>query len=351
VAFIGTELGLEASLVPAAGFEFHPVPARPLVRKASPAALRAPAVALRATRAARKVVGGSDAVVGMGGYASVPAVLAAAREGVPVVLHEQNAVPGLANRALARYATVVALSFAATGPGFRTGVLALRLFGPPPRLVVTGNPIREQIRQVLEERDQLRKEALVEFGLGEDRSTVVIFGGSLGALHLDRSAIGACRVLSGRGDLQVLLITGPAHLDSIQRGLAPGEGGGILVRLVGYLDRMELAYAVADLVVARAGATTIAEITACGLPALLVPYPHATRAHQEANARALQRAGGASAMRDEQLDAESLADRIESLIDHRERLEAMAERSRAFGRPGAAEELADTVMEVAGGHG
>jgi UDP-N-acetylglucosamine--N-acetylmuramyl-(pentapeptide) pyrophosphoryl-undecaprenol N-acetylglucosamine transferase len=109
---------------------------------------------------------------------------------------------------------------------------------------------------------------------------------------------------------------------------------------------MELAYACADLAVSRSGATTIAEVTVCGLPALLVPYPHATGKHQEANARALQRAGGASVLLDHQLSAESLASRVESLIDHEERLGAMAERSKAFGRPDAAARLADLVEQV-----
>src|SRR5439155_3502526 len=111
-----------------------------------------------------------------------------------------------------------------------------------------------------------------------------------------------------RGDLQVLLITGPEHVDLI--GRAVPEGGGLVVRVLGYLERMDLAYAVADLVVARAGATTVAELTVCGLPALLVPYPHATANHQEANARALQRAGGASVLLDDHMTAEVLATRI-----------------------------------------
>ena len=106
---------------------------------------------------------------------------------------------------------------------------------------------------------------------------------------------------------------------------------------------MELAFGCADLVVFRSGAMTIAEVTVCGLPSLLVPYPYATAGHQEANARALQRVGGASVLLDDQLSAESLADRITSLVDHQERLSAMAERSRAFGRPDAAERLADVV--------
>lgn len=338
VAFVGTAHGLEARLVAEAGFEFYPVPARPLVRRVSWQAVKAPYVALRAMTVARQVVRGADAVVGMGGYVSVSAVLAARRERVPAVLHEQNAIPGLANRALARVAGAVALSFRD----------ARRFFPRRVRTEVTGNPVRRDILRVADERDALAKEAREVLELDEGRRTVIIFGGSQGALHVDRAAVGACRLLWGRADLQIVLITGPAHLETIGRALSPPPGG-LLVRLLGYLDRMELAYACADLVVCRSGATTIAEVTACGLPSLQVPYPYATRGHQEANARALQRAGGASVLLDEHLSSDSLATRIESLIDHQERLKAMAERARAFGRPDAGYRLADLVEEVARG--
>jgi UDP-N-acetylglucosamine--N-acetylmuramyl-(pentapeptide) pyrophosphoryl-undecaprenol N-acetylglucosamine transferase len=334
VDFVGSRSGLEATLVPEAGFEFHPVAARPFRRKLSVASLTAPGVALRSVGECRGVVRGASAVVGMGGYASVSSVLAAWREGIPVVLHEQNAVPGLANRALARLSRAVALSFAD----------AARRIARRVRTVLTGNPVRDEILRVREDRDTLAKEALAELDLEEGRRTIVIFGGSQGALNIDRAAVGACRLMAARTDLQVVIITGPAHLEAVGHGW-PG-GPGIRVRLIPYLQRMELAYARADLVVSRSGATTVAELTVCGVPALLIPYPYATGSHQEANARALQRAGGASVLLDDQLSARTLADRMVGLIDHDERLRAMAERSEAFGRPDAAVKLAELVLEV-----
>jgi UDP-N-acetylglucosamine--N-acetylmuramyl-(pentapeptide) pyrophosphoryl-undecaprenol N-acetylglucosamine transferase len=336
VAFVGTSRGLEGTLVPAAGFEFHPVEARPLLRRVSLAAARAPFVALAAVNECRRLLRHADVLVGMGGYVSVSSVLAAQRERVPVVLHEQNAVPGLANGWLSRISAAVGLSFAD----------AARMFPHRRRLVVTGNPVRQEILRVPEERGALRAAGNRLLGLKGGRRTIVIFGGSQGALHIDQAAAGACRILAARSDLQVVLITGPAHQDAIRQGL-PTAGAGILVRLFGYVERMDLAYAAADLVVGRAGATTIAELSVCGLPALLIPYPYATRQHQEANARAFQRAGGASVMLDDQLSAESLAGRIENLVGHAERLQAMADRSAAFGRPDAADRLADLVVDVA----
>ena len=141
--------------------------------------------------------------------------------------------------------------------------------------------------------------------------------------------MGACALLADRGDLQVLLIAGPAHADEMRRALGDVSRA-LAVRVEGFVDRIDLAYAAADLVVARAGASSIAEVAVCGLPALLVPYPHATADHQEANARALQRAGGATVLPDDELSPETPGrpDR-RTLIDQRDRLAAMSRRGRS----------------------
>ncbi|HEX6262049.1 MAG TPA: undecaprenyldiphospho-muramoylpentapeptide beta-N-acetylglucosaminyltransferase [Actinomycetota bacterium] len=333
VLFVGREGGQEATLVPEAGFRLATVESRPFVRRLSPAALAGPVAALRASRRAREIVRAADVAVGMGGYTSVPVALAAWRERVPLVLHEQNAVPGLANRVAARWARAVALSFSEAAPRFPRRA----------RTVVTGNPVREAIARIPRDRDALAKEAREELGLEEGRRTVAVFGGSQGALHLDRAAADAARLLDG-SDLQLLIITGPAHLEEVE-GRFPG--GPIPVRAVPFVDRMELVYAAADLAVARAGAGTVAELSVAGVPALLVPYPYATGNHQEANARALQRAGGAAVLLDDQLTAEVLAERMVEMLEPT-RLAAMAERSASFGRPGAAGALARVVVEAAG---
>jgi UDP-N-acetylglucosamine--N-acetylmuramyl-(pentapeptide) pyrophosphoryl-undecaprenol N-acetylglucosamine transferase len=366
VAFLGTAEGLEATLVPAAGFPFHAAPAAALRRTWSPSALKAPAVAARAVGVCRPVVATADAVLGMGGYVSVPAVLAARRERVPVVVHEQNARPGLANRALAHLAERIAVSFPEARDGFGRRVR--------PRVVLTGNPVREEILRVPEERDRLAKEARAELGLDEDRTTVLVVGGSQGALSVNRAAAGAIALLADRGDVQVVLLTGPAHLETIGRSLpaettaavdpsrptasrrttsSPSDPDGaarasrILARPLAYLERMELGYAVADLVVSRAGATTVAELEVCGLPAVLVPYPYATGDHQSANAEALRRAGVAMVVADSDLDAETLAAKLVGLLDDPARMASMAGRSSAAARPGAADGVADLVDEVA----
>ena len=336
VRFAGTAAGQEARLVPDAGFSFVPVDAKPLVRAVSVRALTAPVSAIRSIARCRPIVEAVDVVVGVGGYVSVPVGLAALRARRPLVVHEQNAVPGLANRTLARPARTVALSFAE----------AVRMLPRSVTSVVTGNPVRPEILAVPTERDALRKEALAELDLDEARRTVVVFGGSQGALHINRAIIEALITLAGRSDLQVVLLTGPAHLESIRATLP--SSGSLLVRPLGFLERMELAYAVADLVVSRAGATTIAELAVCGIPSILVPYPYATGRHQEANARALQRAGAAEVVLDDAIGGQVFAARIGALFDDAARLRAMGECASAWSRPDAAEDLA-AVVRAAGG--
>jgi UDP-N-acetylglucosamine--N-acetylmuramyl-(pentapeptide) pyrophosphoryl-undecaprenol N-acetylglucosamine transferase len=252
-----------------------------------------------------------------------------------VVLHEQNAVPGLATRLLARGARTVAVSFADAAARLPRGV----------RTVVTGNPVRSRILEVPARRDALRREALGELDLEDGRTTVVVFGGSLGALHVDRVVAEAIGHLRDRGDLQLLVLTGPRHLEVV-RGPA-SRSMPLRVRALAYLDRMELAYAAADLVVARAGATTIAEVTVCGLPSLLIPYPHATANHQDANARELERAGAAEVLADAGLRADDLAARIVRLADDAGRRGAMSAEATAWARPGAAAALAGLVTDAA----
>lgn len=336
VRFAGTGSGQEARLVTQAGFPFVPVEARPLERRVSLRAVTVPMTVLRSVRRCRPLVEDVDVVVGMGGYVSVPVALAAIRAHRPLVLHEQNAVPGLANRTLARPARCVALSFAEAG----------RMLPRRATSIVTGNPVREEIVAVRMQREALAREAAARFELRRDRVTVLIFGGSQGALHLDRAALDALRLLDGRGDLQVLLLTGPAHIDEVNRALP--SGGGLLVRTLPFLDRMDLAYALADLVVSRAGATTCAEVTVAGLPSLLIPYPYATGRHQEANARALQRAGAATIVMDDALTGGMLAARLSELLDHPDRLSAMAARSAGWGTPRAADALAEVVIDAGG---
>jgi UDP-N-acetylglucosamine--N-acetylmuramyl-(pentapeptide) pyrophosphoryl-undecaprenol N-acetylglucosamine transferase len=271
----------------------------------------------------------------MGGYVSVPPCLAAKKARVPLVVHEQNAVLSLSNRLLARRARRVGLTFEDARAHLPKKVHA----------TVTGNPVRTTILDVTSRRAELAAEARDSFGFAEGRTTVMVFGGSQGALHLDEIVAGSLSVLGPRVDLQLLVLTGPDH-EQVVAGPAAEEMAAV-VHVRPFLDRMELAYAVADVAVSRAGASNIAEMTVCGVPMILVPYPYATENHQEANARELERLGAADVQLDADLSPEGLAERILALVDDDVRRASMAAASRAWGHPDADARLAALVVEAA----
>lgn len=335
VVFAGTGSGQEASIVPKAGFELERIRALPFRRAMSLQTMLAPFMALRAAGDARRFIRGADAVLGMGGYVSVPVSLAARRERVPLVLHEQNAILGLANRLAARWAATVALSFGEAG----------RHLPRRSRTVVVGNPVREPILSAVGHRTELAAKARSQFDLHEGRRTILVSGGSQGAVRLNAAALELCRLMGERDDVQVLLVTGPRNHDAVLARLP--TSGSLLLRAVPFVERIELAYAVADLAVARAGATTVAELCVSGVPAILVPYPYATANHQEANARAVERAGGAVVLLDEQTSGTNLKSLVEKLLEWPDRLPAMARAATDLGRPDATESLAGLVASVA----
>lgn len=334
VTFVGSRDGPEAAAVHAAGFRFHGVAAAPFRRELSLRTAKAPFVALGSVASSRPIVRGAAAVLGMGGYASIAPVLAARTARVPVVLHEQNAVPGLANRVLARFAAALALTFEDSAGRFPRG----------PRAEVTGLPLRREILAVPSRRSELVEEARRVFDLSADRTTVLITGGSQGALHLDETVAGALAILAPRADLQLVVLTGRAHEAVVADAVDPAAP--LVVRVVPFLERIELALAVADLAVARAGASTIHELAVCGVPSILVPYPHATDDHQEANARELARTGAADVCHDRDLIPEDLSDRIGTLAADAERRERMRTAALAWAKPDADERVAALVRAV-----
>ncbi len=334
VVFIGSRSGLEAKMVPEAGVRFFGIEVVPLHREFSWRAARAPFVALRSVRDCRPLVRGTDAVVGVGGYASVPAGLAARRERVPLVLHEQNAVPSLSNRMLARGAAAVASTFADARSRLPARV----------RFAHTGNPLRAAILDVPARRAALAREARDVFGFESSSPVVLVMGGSQGALHIDEMLAAALPRLAGEG-VQLLVLAGRDHAGVVTEAVARGPAP--ITHVEAFLARMELAYAIADLAVARAGAGALAELAVCGVPAVLVPYPHAAANHQEANARELVRAGAATLVLDRELSSERLVGCILDLVRDERRLDAMANAMRGWARPDAAIRLAALVAEVA----
>lgn len=336
--FAGTADRLEDRLVPAAGFRLHHVPALPLPRRLSPGLLKVPSGLRTAIRRSVDLIREEDieAVVTFGGYVSFPVSRAAHRLGLPLLIHEQNAVPGLANRFAARWADRVAVTF----PG------SADRFPHPNRAVITGNPVRDEMLALdLEAR---RGPARDRFGLRQGTTTVLVFGGSQGARSLNRAIVEAQPLWPDADDVQVLHAAGSRLFEEAARAWerTRERHGGPLARCVDFIDDMGDAYAAADIVVCRAGATSIAELTALGRPSVLVPYPHATRDHQMQNARALEHVGGARAIEDGELTGRSLVDAVRPwLADDAARAEA-ARSSRLFGRRDAAEQVARLALEL-----
>lgn len=336
--FVGTSGRLEGRLVPAAGFDLHHIDVLPIPRKLSPAILRVPGALRRSVADCARLIGETAAVasVTFGGYVSFPLARATYRSHLPLVLHEQNSIPGLANRFASRWADRVAVTF----PG------SADRFPYPERVAVTGNPVRREILELDAERARARSRE--HFRLVGDRTTVLVFGGSQGAQSLNRAAIASYRVWRDPDRLQILHSAGRALYAEAAAGWEQARNEareGPLVRCVDFIDDMAAAYAAADVVVCRAGATSIAELTVLGKPAVLVPYPHATADHQRHNASALERAGGAAVILDHDLDARSLAAAVEPLREP-EAHARMAAASRAFGRRDAADNVVRLVLDL-----
>ncbi len=324
VTALGTATGLEARLVPERGYPLLTVPKVPLPRRPSADLLRLPGNLRAAVRAAERAIdeSGAQVVVGFGGYVSTPAYLAARRRHVPIVIHEQNARPGLANRLGARLTDHVATTFRSTRLAHATPI---------------GMPLRPEIAQL--DRAASRAEGLAHFGLDDHRPTLLVTGGSLGAQRLNTTLEARAADLSARG-VQVLHLTGAGKEFTPQRPADDGSAARYVV--APYADRMDLAYAVADLVVARAGANTVCELTAVGLPAVYVPLPIGN-GEQRFNAADVVDAGGGLLVDDAAFTPGWVDSELVPLLADAARLEAMATASAATGERGADELLADLV--------
>lgn len=325
VTALGTPRGLEVRVVPDAGYPLELIPPVPLPRRPSVDLLKVPTRLWGAVRAALDVVDRvrPDVVVGFGGYVCVPAYLAARRRGIPLVVHEGNALPGIANKLGARFTRHVATSFPRT---------------PLRHATYLGMPIRRMISTL--DRGPLRAEARRTFGLEVDRPTLLVTGGSQGARRLNQSVSAAQRALADAG-VQVLNVVGPAGAASVNR--APGDPAYVIIP---YVDRMDLAYAAADLVVCRAGANTVTEVASVGLPAVFVPLPIGN-GEQEQNARPVVDAGGGLLVRDGALTPEWLAATLPALLTDPARLAGMSAAAADLIPRDADDRLARLVMAAA----
>ena len=328
VVFLGTERGLETRLVPMRGYELALIPAVPMPRSLTPRLLTVPGRLAGAVSAAAGVLDRvkADVLVGFGGYVATPAYLAARRRHVPIVVHEANPRPGLANKLGARFTEHV---FA----GNPSTKLAHATF--------LGIPIRREIAEL--DRLALGDKARTHFGLRPDLPVLLVTGGSQGAQSLNHALFGAIGWLRSAG-VQVLHVTGPRNAADVltNSGRAPYVA-------VPYVDRMDLAYAAADFALCRAGAMTCAELTAVGLPGAFVPLPHGN-GEQRLNAQPIVAGGGGLLVEDADLTPEWIRDTLLPVLLDIDRVASMSEAAAALGRADADRELARVVIDVVQGH-
>lgn len=333
ITALGTERGLETTLIPERGYPLELIPPVPLPRKPSRQMLALPARVRQSVKQTRAILDQveADVIVGFGGYVSLPAYLAAGpgllrrRRRIPIVVHEANASAGLANKVGARRAARVLTAFPESGLRGGTQV---------------GIPVRAAITNL--DRAALRDHARDSFGLDPQAKTLLVFGGSQGARTLNDAVSGAAPELAAAG-IGVLHAHGPKNTIEI-----PASPGGPPYVALPYLSRMDLAYAAADAVVCRSGAMTVAEVSAVGLPAVYVPLPHGN-GEQELNARPVVAAGGGIIIADRDLTRDRVVDTIIPLLEDTARLQRMSAEAAGAGHRSAATEVARIVMDVARG--
>jgi UDP-N-acetylglucosamine--N-acetylmuramyl-(pentapeptide) pyrophosphoryl-undecaprenol N-acetylglucosamine transferase len=268
-----------------------------------------------------------DVILGTGGYVSGPVLTLGWLLRIPCVVQEQNSVPGLTNRFLSRFAAEVHLTFAESRKYFRR----------KDNLKLTGNPVRKELLKC--DRDS----AMQKLGLRPERMTVLVMGGSTGAHSINLAAIGALNKLFHRKDLQFILQTGKQDFQWVRQSVEPF---GDRVVVMSYIVSVGEVYCCTDLMVCRAGAMTISEVAACGIPAIFVPYPHAIYDHQVQNARNLVDRGAAEMILDRELNADILAATVGRLTSDESRLKRMSISARSFARLDTAERIAKSLVDI-----
>lgn len=352
IGVVGTAVGLEHDLVPRAGYELETIEKVPFPRRPNMAALRFPAQWRREGRRTREILErrGAQVVVGFGGYASAPVYAAAHAMGVPIAIHEQNARAGMANKLGARWASFIGTAYEDTGLKARRGAAIERV----------GLPLRPAIAQLcarLEaDRPAARREAAAELGVDPDRALVVVTGGSLGAVSLNRAVAASARQLLEHA--QIVHLTGRGKADEVRGLVSVAAGDGALnglgrecrgrgdYHVAEYLERIDLAFACADLIICRSGAGSVSELTALGLPAVYVPLPIGN-GEQRFNAQPVVDAGGGLMVADRDFTKAWVVDHVPGLLADRGRLAAFGERAWGYGIRDAAGTMARRVLDLA----
>ncbi len=325
--FVGTAKGLESKIIPKEGYDIRFIRSEGLVGKGVAGTVKSLFKIPLSLKDSRRVLKElrPDLVLGVGGYSSGPVVFSASMMGIPTMIHEQNTVPGLANKILGKFVDTIAVTYHES----------IQFF-PPEKIYLTGNPVRKDILNGDRERGYRI------FSLDRDLFTIFVFGGSRGASSINKAVSEALIYLEPfKERIQFLHQTGEREVDAVRETYRYREFKGTVIP---FAFEMAEAYAVADLIISRAGATTLAELTACGKAAILIPYPFAAANHQEINARKLWDIGAAQMILERDLNGKALADLIKYLLEDPDAISEIERTSKSLGNIEAAGKIVELMM-------
>lgn len=331
ITFVGTKKGLETKLVPREGFPLETITVRGFRRKLSLDTVLAVKELIGSFFEASKLIKKikPDVVIGTGGYVCGPVLYVAAKKGIPTLIHESNAFPGVTNRLLERYVNRVAVSFRDSEKYFKNKV----------KLVHTGNPVRQELLNTKKE------DVLEQLDIVKDKPLVVVMGGSRGARKINEAV---AQMLNEyfKGEFNLIFSTGEVHFDEINSSINVKEQYRNMVRIVPYIYNVQQVYTASDLMICRAGAITISELQTMGIPSILIPSPYVTANHQEHNARSLERDGGAVVILESELEAGILYSQICSLIGDKDTLKKMGRNASKNRISDSAEKIYELIKEI-----
>ena len=329
IHFVGTSTGIESRVVPNLGYKLHLISIKGFKRKLDVSNLAFPFCLAVSFFQGVKLLNrlGPQAVVGTGGYVSGPILFLTAMYGIPTLIQEQNSLPGVTTRLLAYFVDRVHLSFKESA----------KYFSSHNKLRVTGNPVRS----LKNRKSKINAKKL--FNLDQGRPTLLVFGGSQGARAINETMLKVVPIILDRTLVQIIWGTGRPDYAQVKMEMNEYQDQ---VKILEYISDMNAAYAASDLVICRSGASTLAEITLCGKPSILIPYPHAAAGHQETNARALEKAGGAVVILQKDLEKTVLADKIIELLNNEKKRKEMGDAAKTTSYPNAAKEIVDSLLEI-----
>ena len=327
--YIGTEKGLEANIIRRENIPFEAVEITGFKRSFSFENIKTLVRFFKGVKRSKQIIKEfkPDAVIGTGGYVSAPVVYAAAKKKVPAVIHEQNSVPGLTNKFLSRYVQKVAICFESA-----------KEFFPAQKVMLTGNPRASEVV------GKDGRGELAKLGLKENVPTALITGGSRGARPINEAVIKSLTQLANK-PYQILYITGEVHFETVKREVEL-IGDSPNVAVVPFIHNMEEVLTEIDVVVGRAGATSLAEVTALGLPSILIPSPYVTNNHQEKNASVLTSAGAATMLLEKDLSSQKLISALDDILLDDKKRKNMSEASKKLGLPDASDRLYNILLDL-----